>query len=503
MVPKDREQREEYYMRLAEAQLEEFLNRLLCKEWGIPRPPSEIQRMILNMPRRVFKGATYISEFLGPTTCLAYVASPDGLGRIEAVRRNTVPPSPDDIVVMPTCVSLCGTDVGLIEQLKKGKLNPQMLNLIAGHEMAGFIVAVGKNVDPALIGQFMCFESHYACSRHKTPYECLLSGEGCDGIVSIRGSKKRNGKRNPPRDGYWGPVVTVPASSMTISLPMPMVEYLRAPSVLESLGNIWEIIETIKELELIEHSDKKLLIVVGLGATGYPLALAAKQYGFNIIGVDPVARNRELVEKNGIGKAFISVSEAETYIRQTFGEKSYDAVITAVMTGHERAYSDTFALQHNLVDIVDRRVLLAFGLFSNETALMPEMSSDAAESQRDFVLNGHSFWTNDKLLVRAVRGRSKKAWKNLIIDLGPGEDGVTPKNPALVTSTNNVLASLPNVGYPDFGFLRDLLFSGISVEDIVEILTEANGVKAYCNLLEVQNKLGYRGWWGSDDVDSV
>ncbi len=67
---------------------------------------------------------------------------------------------PDDVLMEPLWVSICASDVNKFVDLP-GNLR----KTIFGHEFAGRIVNVGKNVDKELIGRRVVVEEHYPCLK--------------------------------------------------------------------------------------------------------------------------------------------------------------------------------------------------------------------------------------------------------------------------------------------------------------------------------------------------
>src|SRR5262249_33134958 len=67
---------------------------------------------------------------------------------LEVVEIDMADPGPDDVVVRMQAVGICGTDLHLV----KGEWR-RPTPMVLGHEGAGVIEAVGRNVDPARVGE--------------------------------------------------------------------------------------------------------------------------------------------------------------------------------------------------------------------------------------------------------------------------------------------------------------------------------------------------------------
>lgn len=65
---------------------------------------------------------------------------------------------PDDVLIEPLWISICASDVNKLIELVPG-----LDKTVFGHEFAGRIVDVGKNIDKTLVGQTVVVEEHYPC----------------------------------------------------------------------------------------------------------------------------------------------------------------------------------------------------------------------------------------------------------------------------------------------------------------------------------------------------
>lgn len=466
---------------------EDKLDRLLIGSDGYPRRIVDIQQILQSMYlQHNADGAVFIPEFLGPTLSIGYVGALGECGKITNLIKTITPPKEDEIIMIPFSISLCGTDAGLISHLKKGDIDPSMYMHIAGHEAAGFIVGVGRNVDPGLIGQIMCLDSHYACGNngHSSFDQCIT--DGCDGIVGgIRGSKRFDGARNPPIDGYWGRIIKAPASAMTLPIPAVMAEYLIAPSTLESLGNIYEIMERLKEIDAVTDTGRKILLISGLGATGYPLSVVAKHYGYEVVGIEPSEGNRNLAIQNDTCHTCATSSEAHEYVRERLQAGEIDTVITAVMSGNPQAYEDVLDLQRGITDTRLRKILIAFGLFSDSMVRMPGV--DEPVPQREFVFGRRNGRTSDGTEVYGVCGRSMSAWRTLIDDLSPDISGIKPKNAQLVANFNAAILLEMNIDH--FKIFAGNMLLGDELDGVTADLQQAGKIKYAVNLLK-SHRLG-------------
>ena len=76
----------------------------------------------------------------------------DGTGRMKVHGTPKPEPGPGDVIVRVRSVGICGSDL----QMNADKTEPDRLP--AGHEVAGEIVEIGNDVDPALMGECVAVE---------------------------------------------------------------------------------------------------------------------------------------------------------------------------------------------------------------------------------------------------------------------------------------------------------------------------------------------------------
>lgn len=441
-----------------------------------------VQKTVLATPPTVVDGAQYLSELLGPVDCVRY----SDIGIVfEPAGRTIVAPAPNEVLLLVTSVSLCGTDLALIDKAQHGKLPPETQRKIVGHEAAGVIVGVGSAVTNWNIGQIVNLDSHFACEQgeHHSFEDCVASGLSCDGIAGgIRGAMGEDGKtRHQPIDGYWSRVLQVPASALPVEMPLAVAQSLKAPSTLESLGNIYMIVEQLDALKMMDAPEQTLCVVSGLGATGYPMAAVATQYGQTVIGINPSAGKREFALKQGAcSAAYATMAEAAPHVA---GKTQVIVVVTA---GDEGAYADALAFLDGLDASITRKVLIAFGLFEDAAKPLPGTPTDLKNAagaplpQRDFVFSRHHFVTAQKTEVYGVCGRNLAAWRRLMTDLTP-KAGETTTHLAQMLNEAQVQVS----GADPLAQIATELNQGAG--HVKQLLAEHHGLKLVANLLTAQN----------------
>lgn len=417
-------------------------------------------------------GARYYKTAIGQTDCVRYTQTgieyfPDG--------REIKPPAENEVLIMPTSVSLCGTDLGLIEKARAGQLPPETAGKVVGHEASGFIVGLGSKVTNWKLGQFVCLESHYACGRpgHQSFDDCVMSGLSCDGIAGgIRGSLSKDGVRQETYNGYWSRLLAIPQSALPVELPLEIAENLKAPSTLESLGNLYMIEGQLEKIGLTKEPEKTLLVVSGLGATGYPMACVAKHYNFYVVGINPSIGKRDFAKKQrAVDVAYQTLEEVEPHLSQ------FENIAIVVTADHPSAHEDAIAFLETKASSKKRKVAILFGLYADPTQPIAGAPTEFAQMpQRDFVFSRHSYTSESRVEVYGVCGRDLKSWQTLMKDLRP----IDNKVPELVTMLNQ--AQLQIAGDNPLKNIAEALNQGANHID--QMLKEHNALKLVANFLK-------------------
>ncbi len=433
---------------------------------------SEIRKSILAMKTISQNGATYLQEALGAVDCVRYTTA--GI-EFETNGRTIQPPLSDEVLILPTSVSLCGTDLALIEKALHGQLPKESLAKVVGHEASGFIVGVGSNVKTWKIGQYVCLDSHFSCGNndHHSFQDCVMSGKSCDGIAGgIRGALKPDNTRAEPYDGYWSRIIAIPASALPIELPLELAQHLKAPSTLESLGNLYMIIGQMKKIGLTNNPAKTLCVVSGLGATGYPMAAVATHYGFHVVGINPSEGKRTFALKQGVVKsAYATLQEIAPDLEK------FENIVIVVTADHPSAHEDALACLHANATTKKQKVAILFGLYADPKQPIAGAPQEFASTpQRDFVFSRKSFVAEDGVEVYGVCGRDMDAWNGLMKDLAPTQN----KPPHLVEMLN--AAQLQTTGTDPMEGIAATLNKG--AQYVEETLRSQNALKLVANFLK-------------------
>ena len=143
----------------------------------------------------------------------------------------------DDLLIEPLWISICVSDVS-----KFVDLTGHLKKTIFGHEFAGRVVCVGKNVNTALIGQIVVVEEHYPC------LQCSLCLEGkfdrCQ-KEGFLGWYKSGNPKDWLRNGAFAKFVSIHQSC---AKPTQGIERLNFfPSLAEPLGNTVRMERIVRE----------------------------------------------------------------------------------------------------------------------------------------------------------------------------------------------------------------------------------------------------------------
>lgn len=180
----------------------------------------------------------------------------------------------DELLIKPKYVGICGSDVSLFAGHRTANAYP----LLPGHEVVGYVTAVGENAKHFNIGQRVIVEPNYNC-----------------GVCTFC----RNGRGN----------ICPNKESLGVNIPGCFAEQFVAPaefvwSVPDSVSD--EDAVTIEPLAVSLHalwqSEARIgdtIAVLGCGATGLLLIQAAIAQGMRVFAHDKLEGKLELARKLG------------------------------------------------------------------------------------------------------------------------------------------------------------------------------------------------------------
>ncbi|GAA5892051.1 hypothetical protein JCM6882_005679 [Rhodosporidiobolus microsporus] len=188
---------------------------------------------------------------------------------------------PDDAIVAPKAVSICGSDV---HYLKHGKIGEFVLDgpMILGHETAAVVVKVGSNVSNVKPGDRVALEPGKSC---RVCPDCK-SGvyERCPDMVFAA---------TPPYDGTLCGFYTLPAD-LCYKLPDNMT--LEEGALLEPMSVGVHAVSKVAEMK-----PGKNVVIFGAGPVGLLTAAAAKGLGAaRVIAVDIQEARLQFAKEAGL-----------------------------------------------------------------------------------------------------------------------------------------------------------------------------------------------------------
>lgn len=264
----------------------------------------------------------------------------DAPKRIE-IRDTAIPvPGLYEVLVRPTAVGLCGSDVHFWEHGRVGDLVVEE-PLILGHEVAGVIAAVGEGVDQARIGERVAVDPQRPCRR-------------CGYCLGGRYNLCRDVEfpSAPPVHGAFAEYIAVPAD---FAFPIPETMSDDEAALLEPLSVG---VAAVRKAGVVPGSR---VLVTGAGPIGILTAAAAAAFGATEVVVsDPLQTRRAVALAHGATAALDPASDLipqehfHALIDASGAPAAIDAGIrslraggTAVMVGmgSERIDLDLFRVQ--------------------------------------------------------------------------------------------------------------------------------------------------------------
>ncbi|MGQ9463934.1 MAG: L-threonine 3-dehydrogenase [Candidatus Fervidibacter sp.] len=221
-----------------------------------------------------------------------------------------------EVLVRVKCSSICGSDVHLYQWLPWMAEYVRKVPIIAGHETAGEVVAIGEEVTEVQEGDFVALETHIVCG---SCYQCRTGRMHVCRNLKILGFDV---------DGSFAEFVKVPAKNcwkVPSSIPREWV------SLLEPMGNAADTI-------LAEPISGQKVAILGCGPIGLMCVAIAKACGAAlIIASEPNPVRRELAKK--MGADIVVNPDEQDLIEIVLSETNGDGVdAVAEVSGHPQAF---------------------------------------------------------------------------------------------------------------------------------------------------------------------
>lgn len=242
------------------------------------------------------------------TTTMPGVVLP-GERRLE-VRQFPIPePGPGQVLVRTGASTICGSDLRAIYRPATQGTGPEAYRgVIAGHEPAGVIEAVGQGVQRFGIGDRVAIYHIAGCGvcHH------------CRGGWMISCSSPLRAAYGWQRDGGHAPFLLAEERTL-VALPDEL-SYVDGALVACGLGTAWA------ALRRAEVSGADRVLVTGLGPVGIGAAMLARALGAQTIGYDVSPERTELAKGLGIEVARADDNPTEA-LMELSGGKGFEVAI--------------------------------------------------------------------------------------------------------------------------------------------------------------------------------
>ena len=190
-------------------------------------------------------------------------------------------PGPGQVVVAPRASTICGSDLRAIYREHLGEGPEAYTGVIAGHEPAGEVVALGQGVPDLAIGDRVVVYHISGCGHCA---ECLRG-------YRISCTSPRRQAYGWQRDGGHADLLLAEATDLLV-LP-DSLSYLDGACVACGFGTAYE------ALRRIEVGGADEVLVTGLGPVGLATGLLARALGARVVGTDTQEPRRAFAEKVG------------------------------------------------------------------------------------------------------------------------------------------------------------------------------------------------------------
>lgn len=242
-------------------------------------------------------------------------------------------PGPDDVVVRISAVGICGTD---LHQIRGEWQRPTPM--VLGHEGAGVIEAVGRNVDPARIGEEVVLTWAASCRTcadciRGRPAACVALHRAMAAGTLVDGTTGMSlGGKPVYRGTATGALVERLVIAGHLALPtggdIPLVQAaLLGCAALTGVGAL---------LFVAKPHSRSVVLVIGLGGVGQFCVQGARLLDASlIIGVDPFESRRQLALQLGASHAVApsDVEEVIAAIAPEGADVALDVVGSSATTG--------------------------------------------------------------------------------------------------------------------------------------------------------------------------
>ena len=249
---------------------------------------------------------------------------------IEIAKVNTPKIKEDEVLIEVENASICGTDVHIWDWNQWAQKRIKKIPIILGHEVAGKVIEIGKNVSHIQVGDNVSPEAHifdgtcYQCKTGRMHICQNVEGLGVD------------------RDGVFSQQFVVPERNVWKNDPHldPTIA-----SVQDPLGNA---VHAILPKDNVEDIVGKNVAVLGCGPIGLMAIAVLTQLGAAKVFATAGGANRlrmELAKKMGADMALSAEEEGENLVKRIKDATDGNGVDVALeMSGDPNAVRQAFEM---------------------------------------------------------------------------------------------------------------------------------------------------------------
>lgn len=269
----------------------------------------------------------------------------------------------DEVLIKVRTAGVCGSDLHLFQGTHAFRKPPAVL----GHEVAGDIVKVGKNVSKFKVGDRVTVEPHLGCGT------CEFCQQD---LVNICLHKSAPG--TPSWIGTFVEYFNAPEKTL----------YKLADNVSYEVGTLIEpLAVAVHALERATVPSRDSIVILGVGTIGLLSLVVAREMGFKtIICTDTAPFNREMALKSGAAAALDPlVDDVEAKVKELTGGRGADLAL--VCAGADGILSQASACvrkrgEIGLVAMITKKIpFYCYGMVFNEQTMYGAMTYET----RDFV----------------------------------------------------------------------------------------------------------------------
>lgn len=231
-------------------------------------------------------------------------------------------PEPQEVVIAVNTAGICGTDLAIFSGDYRVPLP-----LVPGHEFAGTVIAVGKDVDRDWIGQRVVAEINNTCISYKHHLLCHACKQGL-----YNHCQTRTVTGIIDQNGAFAEEVIVPAGNLH-SIP-DTLDFLTA-SLTEPLA------AALQTFVMTPVTGNETVVVLGAGRLGILIIFAAALRGLRVIAITRSIAKRERALRYGASEAF-SPDNAEFEVKEITNGVGADIVVDA--TGNPEGFEQALSL---------------------------------------------------------------------------------------------------------------------------------------------------------------